>query len=104
MNKLGNRLKFLREKKGMTQIKVAERLNLHNKTLSDYERGVSEPDIDTLKRIAELYDVPVDYLLGSKIMDDDFQFALYGEVKDLSEEQKQDLLDMVKILKRGNKK
>lgn len=106
MASFGTKLRVLRESKRLTQTKAAELLHLGNKTLSDYERGVSQPDLDTLKKIAALYEVSLDYLIGAddkKIFpdeEDDFQFALYDKVKDLTEEQKQDLMKIIEILKK----
>ncbi len=53
----------LRRQSGMTQIELAERLNYSDKAISKWERGESLPDIVTLKEIADLFSVSVDYLL-----------------------------------------
>lgn len=61
---VGKRLKKARQNKGFTQVQVKKLTNIHNKTLSGYENGVSEPDYETLMMLADLYVVSVDYLLG----------------------------------------
>lgn len=61
---LGKRLKAERAKKGWSQIYVSEKVGITNTVLSNYERDYRDPDTETLKKIAELYDVSVDYLLG----------------------------------------
>ncbi len=53
----------LRRRAGMTQIELAERLNYSDKAISKWERGESLPDVVTLKEIADLFAVSVDYLL-----------------------------------------
>lgn len=53
----------LRRDKGITQLELAERLNYSDKAVSKWERGESYPDVATLKEIAELFSVTVDYLL-----------------------------------------
>jgi len=63
-NLLGNRLRTAREAKRLTQVQVKQYTNIHNKTLSGYEKGVSEPDIETIKTLAKLYETSVDYLVG----------------------------------------
>lgn len=108
MSNIGKRLKNSREKNNLSQIQVSKLTGINNKTLSNYENGVSYPDPDTISLLAKLYKVSSDYLLGlskedNDIQLDDFQFALYGEVKDLTEEQKQTLLNMAKFLKDSNK-
>ncbi len=64
-NSVGSRLKMAREAKRLTQVQVKKLTNIHNKTLSGYEKGVSEPDIETLKTLANLYETSVDYLVGN---------------------------------------
>lgn len=61
---LGKRLKVSREKTRLTQKQVADKLGISNGTLSGYERNYRDPDTDTLNRLAALYEVSVDYLLG----------------------------------------
>ena len=61
---LRERIKQLRVRKGYTQNFVAQYLFIKQNTYSDYERGVSVMSIDTLIKLADLYNVSVDYLLG----------------------------------------
>lgn len=60
----GERLKFLREKEKMYQSELADRLGLAPSTISMYERGDRDPDTSTLTKIAEIFNVSTDYLLG----------------------------------------
>ena len=53
----------LRREAGMTQLELAETLNYSDKAVSKWERGESIPDVVTLKQLADLYSVSVDYLL-----------------------------------------
>lgn len=53
----------LRTERKITQFKLAEALNYSDKAVSKWERGESVPDITVLKRIADYFDVTVDYLL-----------------------------------------
>jgi len=64
MSSLGKRLKIQREKRGWSQLLVAEKLDIANTVLSNYERDYRDPDTETLSRLADLYEVSVDYLLG----------------------------------------
>lgn len=53
----------LRKAREMTQYELAERLNYSDKAVSKWERGESIPDVKTIKQIADLFSVTVDYLL-----------------------------------------
>jgi transcriptional regulator with XRE-family HTH domain len=57
------RLKELRKAKGISQLKLATDLNTNQNTISRYETGEREPGIDELIRIAEYFNVSLDYLL-----------------------------------------
>ena len=58
------RLKELRKKKGISQLKLATDLNTTQNTISRYETGEREPGIDELIKIADYFNVSVDYLIG----------------------------------------
>jgi transcriptional regulator with XRE-family HTH domain len=60
----GERLRYLREKHGLSREKVANELTLTYGTYCNYETGKREPDFETVKRIALFYNVSADYLLG----------------------------------------
>jgi len=63
MNKFNERLKELRENKNLTQTQLAKELLIDQRSLSFYEIGKYEPNLDTLKRIAIFFNVSSDYLL-----------------------------------------
>lgn len=57
------RMKKVREESGLTQKEVADKLKLKKTTLSGWENGRSEPPMETLVQLANLYGVSLDYLL-----------------------------------------
>ena len=57
------RLKEIRKAKGISQLKLATDLNTNQNTISRYETGEREPGIAELIRIADYFNVSVDYLL-----------------------------------------
>lgn len=57
-------LRELREKKGITQQQLAATLNLSKNAISHYEKGINMPNLDTVQKIADVFNVSVDYLLG----------------------------------------
>lgn len=58
------RLRDLREDRDMNQTEVAELLQVHQTTYSDYELGHSNIPVVALHKLADFYGVSVDYLLG----------------------------------------
>lgn len=62
--KFGQRLKELREEKGLTQKQISEKLGIHSVTYLHYEKAQREPPLLLLAQIARFFDVSVDYLLG----------------------------------------
>ena len=66
MSEVGKRLRARRIELHMTQDELAARLFVTRQTVSNYERGTSEPDLDTLRRIAEVLRTDVDSLLGTE--------------------------------------
>lgn len=60
---IGERLKKARERKNLKQNRVALSLGIHNSTLAKYESGDREPDNETLKSLATLYEVTPNWIL-----------------------------------------
>ena len=58
------RLQELRKKKGITQLRLATELNTTQNTISRYETGEHEPGIAELIKLADYFNVSVDYLIG----------------------------------------
>ena len=59
-----DRIKELRLDQKLTQKELAKKLNTSNSSDCDWEKGRSQPDLQTLVNIATLFDVSTDYLLG----------------------------------------
>ena len=112
--KFSERLRELRKSKGYTQEALAKTIGITPGAIGLYEQDRREPDNDTLIALAEIFGISVDYLLGldeiptsishygsqnNDITFDDFTFAMYEETKDLTDEQKEALLRMAKLLK-----
>ena len=57
----------LRKLYSYTQAELAEKLNYSDKAGSKWERGESLPDVETLKKIADIYNVSVDYILSENV-------------------------------------
>lgn len=57
-------LKKIRKSRGITQVKVSEDLNIHRSTYNGYEQGISEPNIETIKRFVDYFGCSFEEILG----------------------------------------
>lgn len=65
MNMFSDKLRYLREHQEYTQVDVAQKLGIGQTTYNRYERGLYEPNYETLKKIANFFQVSIDYLLDN---------------------------------------
>ena len=82
-----NNIKAAREKQGLTQQECADLFDVKLRAWQTYEQGVSEPKFEVLCKIADLFGVTTDYLLGREPAPD--PFANLG----LCEESEEDVID-----------
>jgi len=105
MDVLNMRIRELRTLHQMTQRELSDKLGLTPKMISFYELGERNPPNDILNKMADIFSVTTDYLLGRtntpQIKKDgseeplklsDIEFALFGEVRELDDEDKAELL------------
>lgn len=64
---IGKNIKFHRKSLGLTQEKLANLLNGKKSLVSNYENGYSTPDIFNLVKIADIFDITLDELVGRDI-------------------------------------
>lgn len=94
--------------KGITQKQLTDSLGISKANFSEWKGGRSESYKKYISQIAEILNVSTDYLLGTeKSLDEQLEgieFALWGEVKEMTDDEKQDVLDYIKFkkMKRGN--
>ena len=87
----GYRLKNLRQQHHLTQTQVANRLNLSKTSISGYENIVKTTSQDVLIKLAGLYRVSTDYLLG---LDDEEMISVEG----LTRQQRRLVEELVRML------
>ena len=116
--RFGERLVSLRKSAGMTQQAVADYLQIHRTTYTKYETRCVTPDQEGLVRLAALFDVTVDYLLGVsdelpansskngtpalQLSEQETQLVLF--FRNLTDEQKDELLEKATDYANVNKK
>ena len=64
MKIFGERLREVRKSKKITQQEVADRLGIKRNTYSDWENGKTEPTFEILVKLADLFDISLDWLFG----------------------------------------
>ncbi|NWO00829.1 helix-turn-helix domain-containing protein [Tetragenococcus halophilus] len=72
---LGERIKFLRNKNGWTQTYLGEKISVTKASISGYENDTRNPDKETLIKIANLFNVTTDYLLGREEVEKTTQYT-----------------------------
>ena len=66
MNVVSDSIKKLRKEKGMTQDELAEQLCVTRQAVSNWEMGKTQPDVDTLTKLAEIFGVSVERIIYGK--------------------------------------
>lgn len=59
-----DRLKLLRTESGLTQQQLSDRTGINRSLIAHYEKGIREPNLETLEIVADYFNVDTDYLLG----------------------------------------
>lgn len=102
----GRKLKLLREGRKMYQSELAELLNLAPSSISMYEKDERDPDTSTVKKIAEIFNVSTDYLLGvndTKEINEPIEIAASmkdkADLSQMSDKDKAYILDLIERLK-----
>ena len=72
---LGEKIKKYRENKNMTQNEVADILGVKSATISKYESNTLEPNIESIKKIAEIFEISIDKLLKDE---EEFNISKYN--------------------------
>ena len=87
MNVIGENIKRLREQQGLSIRKLAARIGMSHNTLACYEREAIMPSLDTGYRLAEYFDVPLEYLVKGEKVNSDFcdpnLLSLFREVDEM---------------------
>lgn len=89
------KLSEIRKEKGYSQAEVAKNINISQSNYSKYELGKIEPNIELLTKLADFFNVSIDYLLGHQLYN-----KPAGEFYQLTEKQKA-LIPYIKTLDDG---
>ena len=98
-------MKLIRTSKGLSQQAVADYLGITQQAYANYERMTRQADYETLLKLADFFNVSVDYLLGRSedaMLDEALskeEFALFGEIRNLTTAEKEDVLSFIRFTK-----
>ena len=92
---IGERIRHLRKIKNMTQSALAERVNVTKSAISAYEKDIRQPSYDVLIKIAQIFHVSTDNLLG-------FSAKYAIDVSELTPEQRMTVSEIVLVYKGYN--
>lgn len=87
-----NNIKLLRQNARLTQIDLSQKMDTDQSTISKWELGKCLPDVPTLLKLADFFNVSLDFVLGRK---NDNEFCKQGN--ELTEKQKE-LLPLIQML------
>ena len=79
--KVGNLIKQLRTEKRLTQLQLAELLNVSDKTISKWERGLGCPDVSMLPELSKIFSVSLESIFAGKIETKDLEGANMRKLK-----------------------
>ena len=102
----GTRLKILRTEKGLIQKELADLLKVSPSTIGMYERNQRDPDTETLRFLADYFNVTIDYLLGrTNYRNPDFQVAENSSsyLEGLNDDEIEAVKNMIDVFKRNKK-
>ena len=100
---IGTRIREKREKAGISQKDLAEKVGVTPSAINQYENGTKKPSTDILAKIAVEIDTSSDYLLGI-IQEDDEISINFREFEKLTERDKNIIIQNIKFLKEAAKK
>lgn len=92
---LSERLVYFRKKNKLTQNDVAYRLNVVRSTYTNWEAGRSEPDVSTLIKLSDIYNVSLDNLVGREYRIPPQFEVILDQISDLDTEPKKKALNLL---------
>lgn len=107
MTTLGEKIRVVRQKKGLSQIELAENAGIYQKNISRYENGTTDPSATALKKIANALGVTADYLLSNsdeeiQINDKDL-LEKFEAIQNMSGKTKEAAITLIDLLIRDYK-
>lgn len=90
--KIADRIKYLRDKVGMTQTDLAKRLGISRSAVNSWEMSLSTPSLSNIVEMTKIFHVSADFLLASND-------KMTVDISDLSNEEREVILRLIMCLK-----
>lgn len=97
---MGTKIKELREKAGMTQTELADKLGLSKSVISAYEKGIRNPSYKVLPLLAKVFNVPELYFFEKGQWQHE---PITIDISDLNVDQQRIIISLVNEFKESNK-
>ncbi|MCP4136211.1 MAG: helix-turn-helix transcriptional regulator [bacterium] len=99
---IGEKLRKMRKMNDLSQAELSKRISVHATNIARYESNKQKPTIDVLKKIADYYDVTIDYFLSenddikpaSKIRDK-VLLEKFEKIEDFDEDEKRIIIELI---------
>lgn len=102
---IGDKIRMLRKKLGLSQEKLAKKLQINTRNISLYESGKTVPSADTIHKLASIFGVTTDFLLKDEPEDyanlrikDKSLISIYNEIDQMDEREKEAIKVIVEAL------
>ena len=98
----GTQLRLARKQKKMTQMALAQAIGAKHNSVSNWESDRNRPDPETIRQLCEVLEVDSNWFFETERIESQLsgiEFALFGEVRELSEQDKRDVLEFIRFKK-----
>ncbi len=98
----GSQLRLARKRRGLTQRALAEAIGAKHNSVSNWESDRNRPDPDLIRTLCALLEVDSNWFFETDPVESQLsgiEFALFGEVRELSEQDKRDVLEFIRFKK-----
>lgn len=89
----------LMKQRNLTAKQVAEAVGISANNFTEWRKGRSKPGIATLQKLAQYFNVPIEYLTGSENAENAIDLEIKAELNQLAEPQKAEILNYIRYVK-----
>jgi transcriptional regulator with XRE-family HTH domain len=95
MRETGKRISSCRKQKNLTQLEIADKLNISYQAVSSWERGETMPDISKLPELAQVLEVSIDYILNNSGQAQIIEMVSSGKISEVTKKENISINDII---------